>query len=260
MIAKHFKNLEKWTVGHIRALEDQVNDVERWLVDKEVEKEKEKEKEKDSELLINARSRDDMKDEIHDLQDKVVELQGQLGKLGREMAKIATVPNNLSAGPKMQSTTATMLVALQTASSIAMHSHPTSSITHLMRSLSGPSTLIHHPRLSSTTMTESTSPPMMSKRKESGMRLPYPAGDYASPPDTFSPNNSLPSSISSAMQPLSMSIPGLPLYSSSGLGTLAGASYSTTSLSSLSSSLNGGRPLSLPTQPKFVSASFHLSQ
>jgi len=57
------------------------------------------------------------------------------------------------------------------------------------------------------------------------------------------------------MRPLSTSIPGLPLYTSSGLGTLSGASYSTTSLSSLSSSLGGGRPLSPPTQPKFVSAS-----
>ena len=96
---------------------------------------------------------------------------------------------------------------------------------------------------------------MTSKRRESGTKLPYPAGDYASPPDTFSPNNSPPSSISSAMQPLSTTILGLPLYTSAGLGTLVGASYSTTSLSSLSSSLGGGRPLSLPTQPKFVSAS-----
>jgi len=95
----------------------------------------------------------------------------------------------------------------------------------------------------------------MLKRKESVTRLPYPAGDYASPPDTFSLNNSLPSLISSTMQPLSMTIPGLPLYTSSGLGTLAGTSYSTTSLSSLSSSLGGDRPLSPPTQPKFVSVS-----
>ena len=48
MIAKRFKKLEKWNVGHVRALEDRMNDVERWLVDKEAEKEKEKEKEKES--------------------------------------------------------------------------------------------------------------------------------------------------------------------------------------------------------------------
>ena len=40
MIAKRFEKLEKWTVGHVRALEDRMNDVERWLVDKEAEKEK----------------------------------------------------------------------------------------------------------------------------------------------------------------------------------------------------------------------------
>ena len=198
-----------------------------------------------------------MKDEIRDLLDEVVELQGRLGELGREMAKIATAPNNLSAGPKTQSAVVSVSVEPHTTSSIVTHSHPTSSIaTQLTGSPSGPSTPVHHPRLSSTTARESTSPPMTSKRRESGTRLPYPTGDYASPPDTFSPSNSPPSSTSSDMRPLSTTIPGLPLYASSGLGTLAGASYSTTSLSSLSSSgMGAGRPLSPPAQPNFVSAS-----
>ena len=126
---------------------------------------------------------------------------------------------------------------------------------------SGPSTPIHHPRLSSTTAREFTSPPMTSKRRESGTRLPYPAGDHAFPHDTFSPSNSPPSSISSAMRPLSTTITGLPLYASSGLGILPGASYSTTSLSSLSSSgMGAGRPLSRPAQPNFVSASATLNR
>ena len=198
-----------------------------------------------------------MKDEIRDLLDEVVELQGRLGELGREMAKIATAPNNLSAGPKTQSAVVSVSVEPHTTSSIVTHSHPTSSIaTQLTGSPSGPSTPVHHPRLSSTAARESTSPPMTSKRRESGTRLPYPTGDYASPPDTFSPSNSPPSSTSSDMRPLSTTIPGLPLYASSGLGTLAGASYSTTSLSSLSSSgMGAGRPLSPPAQPNFVSAS-----
>ena len=102
---------------------------------------------------------------------------------------------------------------------------------------------------------------MASKRRESGTRLPYPTGDYASPPDTFSPSNSPPSSISSAMTPLSSTIPGLPLYASSGLGILPGASYSTTSLSSLSSSgMGAGRPQSPPAQPNFVSTSAALNR
>ena len=79
-----------------------MNDVERWLVDKEAEKEKEKGKEKESEsaLLRHASLTDNVKDEIHDFRDEVVELQGRLGELGRAMAKIATALNHLSAGPK----------------------------------------------------------------------------------------------------------------------------------------------------------------
>ena len=78
-----------------------MNDVERWLVDKEAEKEKEKEKEKESESesLRHASSTDHVKD-FHDIQNEVVELQGGLGELGREMATVATAPNHLSAGPK----------------------------------------------------------------------------------------------------------------------------------------------------------------
>ena len=88
-----------------------MDDVERWLVDKEAEKETEKEKEKEKEKEFESKSlrhmssTDNVKEDIHDLWDKVVDLQGQLGELGQEMAKIATAPNNLSAGPKMQSAT-----------------------------------------------------------------------------------------------------------------------------------------------------------
>ena len=56
-------------VGQVRALVDRINDVVRWLVDKEGEKEKEREKDKESELesLRQASSMDNMKDEIHEL-------------------------------------------------------------------------------------------------------------------------------------------------------------------------------------------------
>ena len=39
-IAARFEKLERWTVGHVRALEERMDDVERWLVEKEKEKEK----------------------------------------------------------------------------------------------------------------------------------------------------------------------------------------------------------------------------
>ena len=69
MIAKGFKKLKKWTVGHVRVLEDWMNNVERWLVNKEAEKEKEKEKEKESksELLRHRSLMDNVKAKIHDL-------------------------------------------------------------------------------------------------------------------------------------------------------------------------------------------------
>ena len=73
MIAKRFEKLEKWTVGHVRALEDRMNDVERCSVDKETEKEKEKEgeKESESESLRHASSTDNVNEEI---QEEAVEL------------------------------------------------------------------------------------------------------------------------------------------------------------------------------------------
>jgi Sec-independent protein translocase protein TatA len=91
LIAKRFEKLMKWTMGHVRALEDRMNDVEGWLVDKEASKEKEKEKEKESESvsLKHASSTDNMKDEIHDPRDEAVELQGRLGDLGRRWRKLS---------------------------------------------------------------------------------------------------------------------------------------------------------------------------
>jgi hypothetical protein len=38
-ITERFEKLEKWTVGHVRALEERMVDVERWLVQKEEERE-----------------------------------------------------------------------------------------------------------------------------------------------------------------------------------------------------------------------------
>ncbi|KAF9486221.1 hypothetical protein BDN70DRAFT_238750 [Pholiota conissans] len=47
----------------------------------------------------------------------------------------------------------------------------------------------HHRRIS-TSATDSTSLPLAATRVASGTRLPYPQGDYTSPPDAFSPPNS----------------------------------------------------------------------
>lgn len=57
-IARRFEKLERWTVGHVRALEDRVGDIEKWLVDKEEARQKsEEEYKKEKEGWI---SRDDL--------------------------------------------------------------------------------------------------------------------------------------------------------------------------------------------------------
>ena len=227
-IAKRFEKLEKWTVGHVRALEDRMNDVERWLVDKE--------KQKGEAVSVKEETKENPLQELQEIRDEVSELQGRVGELGREMAKIATAPSNLSSGPKSQVTSVSM--APQTVSSIIVQQN-TGTIL--------PST----PRLSSTTAVESTSPPIVSTKTPSRTRLPYPQGDYTSPPDTFSPTNSPSGSINSAVRTRPIPIPGLP---STALPSSTSTSYSSALYSSASSMTSfGGRTLS--PKPRTVDTS-----
>ena len=230
-IAKRFEKLEKWTVGHVRALEDRMNDVEKWLVDKE--------KEKEEAASMKEETKEVPLQELKEMREEVLELQGRVGELGREMAKLATAPSNLSSGPKSQVTSVS--ISPQTISSV---------ILQQSTGTTSPSTP-HHPRLSSTTAVESTSPPMASTKTPSGTRLPYPQGDYTSPPDTFSPTNSPPGSINAAVRARPIPIPGLPISgspSTPGLPSSTPGLNSSTSYSSVSSvssiSSFGGRALS----------------
>ncbi|KIY65559.1 hypothetical protein CYLTODRAFT_356590, partial [Cylindrobasidium torrendii FP15055 ss-10] len=160
-IARRFEKLEKWTVGHVRALEDRMSDVERWLVDKE--------KEKDEDTHPNG----DNSREIADIRDELGEVQSRVGELGREMAKIVTAPGNLSNGPSRGSAEITTPLVPQTTSSIAP-------LIPQMTNSSQNTPL--HPRYQSQHAT--ISPPLGSSRPSSS-RLPYPTGDYASPPSTM---------------------------------------------------------------------------
>lgn len=189
-IATRFEKLEKWTIGHVRALEDRMNNVERWLADKERDKEDEASmKEENKEISLQ---------ELQEIREEVSELQGRFGELGREMAKLATAPSNLSNGPKSETISAS--TAPQTISSVVVQQNTETIL---------PSTP-HHPRLSSTTAVESTSPPIASTKTPSGTRLPYPQGDYTSPPDLFSPTNSPPGSINTAARTRPVPVPDLP--------------------------------------------------
>jgi hypothetical protein len=192
-ITRRFEKLEKWTVTHVRALEDRMNDVERWLVEKEKTREKESESASDP-------GHGSANEDIHEIREEIVELQGRVGELGREMAKLATLPANLSSGPSRGS--AQVSTAPSTPSSQAARS-ATIPVSQT------PST----PRPLPSTVRESTSPPMSSSSGSRGSRtrLPYPSGDYAiTDGGRTSPSNSPPASTHHAS-----SISGLP---SAGLG------------------------------------------
>ncbi|KAH9848525.1 hypothetical protein C2E23DRAFT_763498, partial [Lenzites betulinus] len=194
-ITKRFEKLEKWTVSHVRALEERMDDVERWLV--------EKEREKEDPHAPNGGANGISDRALSDIREEMAELQGRIGELGREMAKIVTAPNNLSSGPSRSP--AAIGRAPSTSSSVAVQS--------ISRALTSP------PR-ATPPRAGTTSPPVTTpvpSNRLSRTRLPYPTGDYASPPDSstlgqgpFSPTNSPPASLTSATRARQMSIAGLP--------------------------------------------------
>jgi len=208
-VARRFEKLEKWTVSHVRALEERMDDVERWLVEKEKEKEAQGQR---------SHAGPDASQDISDIREEMTELQGRMSEIGREMAKLVTSPhlNNTPAKGhsvhRVASSSSEIAVLSMTAS--PTHSYPTASGQ------------------------EPTSPPtiapLIPTSSGSRTRLPYPTGDYATPPDTVilaqghfaSPPHSPPSSVlsSSVTKQLSglptgletpvSNIPGLPGHSS----------------------------------------------
>ena len=182
VIARRFEKLEKWTVGHVRALEERMVDVERWLVEKENEKGGE---EAEGTSKINESSA--LEGAVNEMRDELVEMQGRIGELGREMAKFATSPGMLSTMPSRVSAQA-VSTAPQTNSSFAIHAQTSSSITVHSHSLPP-----HTPQASVSRMSsysdlrrrDSVSPPFIPpsaiRAEQPRSRLPYPTGDYTSP-------------------------------------------------------------------------------
>ncbi|KAF7973790.1 hypothetical protein HWV62_14276 [Athelia sp. TMB] len=272
VIARRFEKLEKWTVGHVRALEERMSDVERWLVDKEKERERDKDKASLSTLDLNdahstngstkasapapaptsASAPDNGKalEELHEIREEVTELQGRVGELGREVAKLATAPANLSSGPSLRSPAIIPGQLTPQASSTTISPAivprplaPQSSSTTPARSASPPPVLpdlgLTPRRAPNFTARDSTSPPIAAPSPSASAlspnrRLPYPSGDYTSPPGS----PPLPSVLSST-RPLN--IPGLPQKDRD-----SGAGGSYTTASSLSSSVSSYGSLSIP--------------
>ena len=221
VIAKRFEKLERWTVSHVRALEERMGDVERWLVDKENERTKEK---KQEQVIEQGQATHLSEADLETIRDDITELQGRITELGREMAHFATSPAVLSTNtaahdsPELRTVapTESMIVSTHETSfaSISSTSPPSSGIsTPAMSNLSTPR------RAPSLTARESTSPPLArvgSSRTPSraGTRLPYPTGDYASPSDIISPTHTPASSPPAAPRPTSVVLSGLPPISS----------------------------------------------
>ncbi|KAJ4487979.1 hypothetical protein J3R30DRAFT_3695629 [Lentinula aciculospora] len=266
-----FEKLEKWTVGHVRALEERMGDVERWLVDKEAREQRNNGQDSEGDAtksfpnnqISNRDQGEGVRNEVQNLRDEMLELQGRIGEIGREMAEMGrerafekVMPEKLSSSKQSQPT------KIREASP-----PPTSSSFALVESVS-PGTsdwpnLQSHKRVPS--VRESTSPPLMRSlsRQTTGSRLPYPTGDYAPIPldadavmsGTFSPPASPPGSLNSrtptkkitlGMQASSSYAPsgiGLGLANSASFGVPAvsssastySTSYSNASFSSVSS-------------------------
>ncbi|KAF7301764.1 hypothetical protein MIND_00742000 [Mycena indigotica] len=209
-IAKRFEKLEKWTVGHVRALEERMGDVERWLVDKENDKESHKTPNEDGEGLAEIR------EGLHELQSRV-------SSLGREMAKFAVTPANLSQPTK----------ARYPAEISASPNTPSSSFAIPGTS---PRTVSGHTAL------DSTSPPMRSN-STSSTRLPYPTGDYTSPTQSALPSRDV---FTASPTTESHSISGLP---STAPPLSTSTSYSNASFSSVSSLSMKASELPVPKPP-----------
>ncbi|KAJ6539450.1 hypothetical protein B0H19DRAFT_1179161 [Mycena capillaripes] len=212
-IAKRFEKLEKWTVGHVRALEERMGDVERWLVDKENEKEQ-------SQHEPSSHNKQEGGEGLSEIREGLQELESRVATLGREMAKLATAPANLSQSTQARYPAEISAGPLTPSSSFAV---PSAS----PRSVSG------------YTARESTSPPMaLSASITSSTRLPRPTGDYATPPDSVLMSQDVFTTSPSSSHPPSVS--GLPGTSAPSLSTSA-------SYSSLSSGLPvKGNDLPLP--------------
>lgn len=237
-IVKRFEKLEKWTVGHVRALEERMDDVERWLV----------EKEKDREDHTSRRHGGDgsgYEGVLNEMREEVAELSGRIGELGREMARIVASPANLSSGPNRPS---------------ASFGRAPSTSSMAVRSIS--THIITSPTSTPPKVAQSTSPPASSAVASSRSirtRLPYPTGDYATPPDStllsqgaFSPTNSPPGSLTSATKTRHMSLSGMPVQPSPTDGKSSGLprSGSPQPTAALTNNTSNWRELSVSPTPR----------
>ncbi|KAH8112773.1 hypothetical protein DFH11DRAFT_1511353 [Phellopilus nigrolimitatus] len=217
-IARRFEKLERWSVSHVRALEDRMGDVERWLVEKEKKElalPPSSNSEKSSFHSDDA-DPENRENDLGEIRDELVELQGRVGELGREMAKLMTAPLNLTSGPARNAVVShsTPLVP-PTPISIGPRSLPTVPVPVSTPRTTAPAPV--RPKEASPPPSSHAASASVISTGSSRTRLPYPTGDYTSPPgaiptkqDIISPSNSPPSSLTEASRKRPLSIAGLP--------------------------------------------------
>ncbi|KAF9233824.1 hypothetical protein BU15DRAFT_90208 [Melanogaster broomeanus] len=202
VIAKRFEKLERWTVSHVRALEDRMGDVERWLVTKEQDK--------------------GQGHETHD----ITELQSRIGELGREMAHFATSPAVLSTNTAAHESHV-LNTAPHTESSIVSTHQSSISTTSSTGSISSDTSTpvigkgicqrhVAFPHSQPVSPRALLLPASGHQKPHRGAALDFHIlpGDYASPSDVISPTHTPASSPPAGTRPTSMVISGLPPISS----------------------------------------------
>ncbi|KAF8574044.1 hypothetical protein K439DRAFT_1624642 [Ramaria rubella] len=288
-IARRFEKLERWAVGHVRALEERMSDVEKWLVEKERERERSTSSSKQSldsqpgtlakhvekeaqptqqvvrEVTIERVEIDTaVKQEVSEMKDELGELQGRVGELGREMARLASNASNIGRSHSVSPSSGSGFGIGRIASPSTGPNTP--GITSA-RTL--PAIPVNFQREfeqerpqspSAQSIVQSETASIISTGTATRTKLPYPTGDYTSPSPPSSPRPSTTQSIgnytannasSNISRTRPMSYSGLPIPQ-----TNFSSSVGVPRPSASSTSVSGptALPLSLPdVQPLSVS-------
>ena len=286
-IARRFEKLERWAVGHVRALEERMSDVEKWLVDKEREREQEretatfnrpsnghpeiptKEGEKISQQVVREVTIErktvevdgEVKREVGQMKEELGELRGRVGQLGQEMARLASTSSNSVSHSGSASDDLGFGIGRIISPGSTGPSTPAAPSPRILPAIP---VQYEHPRSPTHSIAQSETASIVSSGTSTRTKLPYPTGDYTSPSPPRSPPPRFPvsqnvgnytannaSSNISRTRPLSYS--GLPvpqtIPSSVGLPRSSGVSGSAAGSPSLPP-LSTIRPLSTSPNPR----------
>ncbi|KIM25030.1 hypothetical protein M408DRAFT_331494 [Serendipita vermifera MAFF 305830] len=254
-IARRFEKLERWTVGHVRALEDRVGDVEKWLVDKEDARQasdeaRQKELGENKKLVQEIKTRGD---ELKRIADESQRNTQQLTKtvqqtVEREVAKaVAKIPTPSTTFSSSREPEVTKRDLQQLQSEISTVRDGVAEITSKLADMSR--TVPGQHRASD--RRNSGSPVPVATHNTGGVgstssrsRLPYPSGDYASG-DGITPPSSPPPilPVTNGRFSASTTSPSVPTPTPVTPGLRSAGSFTSLNAAGSFTSLNATRPL-----------------